>query len=349
MEKVIYFLTIGDKGYSRSWTYYTGLKKIGVKTEFIKFDNKKLFRTFIALRNKSSRTDVFIVMSPSHYLTPFTRLFLGRNTFLDAGWSLFEGSVLTRMEVGFMGINVVKTFFIDLIAFKSAKKIFLESESQKIFLCKLFLLKKSKCFVIYTGVDENQFIIDHNFQTPPDLYSNGAIVLFRGKYTVEAGLEVLADASMILSQDRITIWIFSPGIPKSLAFSKSTYINDGFVDSKQGLAKIYSKSSLTLGQLSKHPRLHRTIPHKAFESAFHAKPYLSSRTKGILEIFSENEEIICFEPGDAIDLAHKIRLFFAEKSKFEKLGNKMESRYKLDLSQDKLASKMLGLVEILCK
>jgi glycosyltransferase involved in cell wall biosynthesis len=344
-ENVIYFITIADTGYSRSWNYYAGLKKNGTRVEFFKLDNTKLIKEFISLRKQTNRSDIFIVMSPSHYLTPLIRIFLGKNTYLDAGWSLFEGSILARRQIGFMGINLIKTYSIDLIASIFAKRIFLESDAQVNFYCKLFLVRKSKCSVIYTGVDEEQFEVNDDFPTPADIYGNGAIVMFRGKYTVEAGLEVLAQASKLLDDEKITLWIFSPGIPKNLEFGKNTLVFGNFIDSKNNLAKIYTEAGLTLGQLSDYPRLNRTIPHKAFESALLAKPYLCSRSKGILEVFSEKKEIICFNPGDPIDLANKIRIFFELRRDFENIGICMHEKYMANLSQLKLSLTLLRLVE----
>ena len=344
-ERVIYFLTIGDKGYSRSWNYFAGLRKNGVKVEFLKLDNTKLLKKFMTIRKQTKRTDVFIVMSPSHYLTPFTRIFLGKNTYLDAGWSLFEGSILARRQIGFLGINLIKTYLIDLSASIFAKRIFLESKAQVNFYCKLLLVRKSKCSVIYTGVDEDQFEANNDFPTPSDVYGNGAIVMFRGKYTSEAGLEVLAEACKLLKDEKITFWILSPGIPENLEFSRNTFVFDKYIDSKQSFTKIYSSANLTLGQLSNHPRLDRTIPHKAYESALLSKPYLTSRTNGILEVFSENKEIICFQPADPIDLANKINLFFSDTISFKKVGDGMHDKYNLELSQSILASRLFGLIE----
>ncbi len=117
------------------------------------------------------------------------------------------------------------------------------------------------------------------------------------------------------------------------------------MDSKQNLAKVYSEARLTLGQLSNHTRLKRTIPHKAYESAFLSKPYLSARTKGILELFVEDREIICFNPGEAQDLANKIKMFFSNSSEYEKIGINMKKKYDSDLSQSRLVAKFIGVVE----
>ncbi len=344
-DRSIYFLTIGEIGYSRSWNYFVGVSKIRVTAEFVKLDPKRLIKSFVTLKKRTSKTDVFIVMSPSHYLVPFAKIFLGKSTYLDAGWSLFEGSILTRRQLGFMGTNIIKAYFIDLISSFFAKKIILESEAQKVFYCKLFLVRQKKCSVVYTGIDEEQFKSNTQFQTPMDLFNNSKIVLYRGKYTAEAGLEVLAKASKLLSTQDITFWVYSPGIPKNLEFSSNTIVINTFVDSKQNLAKVYSEARLTLGQLSNHTRLKRTIPHKAYESAFLSKPYLSARTKGILELFVEDREIICFNPGEAQDLANKIKMFFSNSSEYEKIGINMKKKYDSDLSQSRLVAKFIGVVE----
>jgi len=344
-DKNFYFLTIAEAGYSRSWNYMEGLRQIGVNAEFVQLDPNNLIKNFWVFRKKTSKHDVFVIMSPSHYLVPFARIFLGKNVYLDAGWSLFEGAIISRRQKRFMGTNIFKIYLIDITASFFAKRIFLESNAQKAFYRKIFLVRKKKCSVIYTGVDEAQFKINSNFQTPSDLFENSKIVLFRGKYTAEAGLEVLAKASKLLSAEKITFWILSPGIPKNLEFSSNSIVIDCFFDSKQDLAKVYSVASLTLGQLANHRRLKRTIPHKAFESAFLSKPYLSARSNGILELFTEGEDVFCFNAGDEKDLAKKIKIFFSNFRDYERIGLNMRKKYDSDLSQGNLADRFLQMTK----
>ena len=118
-----YFITIGEAGYSRSWNFYKGILNLGLTAEFIKINPKKLLRALWAVKKKTSRHDVFVIMSPSHYLVPFARIFLGKNVYLDAGWSLFEGSIISRRQMGFIGTNIVKAYLIDLTASFFAKRI----------------------------------------------------------------------------------------------------------------------------------------------------------------------------------------------------------------------------------
>jgi hypothetical protein len=66
----IVFLTIGEPGYSRSWTYFNGLRKVGVPVEFLQIPTKTPVKEIFSKRKEFNRKkDIFVVMNPSHYLT----------------------------------------------------------------------------------------------------------------------------------------------------------------------------------------------------------------------------------------------------------------------------------------
>jgi glycosyltransferase involved in cell wall biosynthesis len=89
--------------------------------------------------------------------------------------------------------------------------------------------------------------------------------------------------------------------------------------------------------------LSRTIPHKAFEAAFCSAPYLTARTKGILELFS-NSEIFTFEPGSASDLAEQISFLSENRSLTKKVGANMKRSYDLLASQEILTDQFLKYI-----
>jgi hypothetical protein len=138
----IYFFTLTEGGYSRSWNYFVGLSDIGIDVIFVRINRRKLFRGVLEIRKRHTKNDINVIMSPSHILVPIIRILLGKKTYLDAGWSLFEGSVISRRKLGFLGTNVVKSYLIDFISSHFAKKIILESYLQKEFYSELFLVKK---------------------------------------------------------------------------------------------------------------------------------------------------------------------------------------------------------------
>ena len=321
-EKII-FLTIGKPGYSRSWTYFNGARKLGANVEFIKIEPKALIKQFLTLRKGLSRKYVYVVMSPSQYLVPFVRIFLGRRVILDAGWSLFEGTVLARKNIGFFGLLALKTYFIDFISSHLATKVVVESRNQAKFYSRMFLVNRNKITVLYTGVDEDSLNDAFSQIQLPNFFNNSKIVLFRGKYNQESGIETIAAATELLISEDITFWIFCPGLPMHIEFSKHTYVNRNYVQAQSEISNIYKSAQITVGQMSEHRRLSRTIPHKAFESAYLSKPYITAGNPGIKELFVDKREIICTRASDAQDLVLKIRYLLDNPTAAELIGENM--------------------------
>jgi glycosyltransferase involved in cell wall biosynthesis len=342
--KRVIFLTIGEPGYSRSWTYFNGARKLGENVEFVKIESNHLIKQFFRLRERFCKEDAFVVMSPSQYLVPIVRIFLGRTIILDAGWSLFEGTVIARKRYGFFGLVALKTYLIDFISSQIATKVVLESKNQAEYYSRIFLVNRKKIEVLYTGVDEVSLKSLNNQISSPTHFYNSKIVLFRGKYNKEAGIEVLAAATKLLTSENLNFWIFCPGLPEQIEFSKNTYIFRNYIENQSEITYMYKHAQITIGQMSNHIRLSRTIPHKAFESAYFSKPYVTAGNSGIREIFEDNHEIICTSPGDAQDLAAKIAYLLDNPESAKLIGENMNLKYRNCYSQEILAKAFLKLV-----
>jgi len=137
-----------------------------------------------------------------------------------------------------------------------------------------------------------------------------------------------------------------PGLPLELKFSSRTII-DRNVYTKDYLSYIQRKVKISLGQLSDHQRLMRTIPHKAFESAFLRTPYLTARNAGILEVFTEDFDVLCFQPGSAQDLAKKVQNCMGDLNKLKILSENFRLTYDSVLQQRKLSEKFLEIAMML--
>lgn len=340
----IIFLTIAEPGYSRSWVYYDILSRNGHNVEFKKISKDNFFKSLRSLRRKRSFDCLYIVMSPSHYLTILVRIFLGKKIILDAGWSLFESTILSRNQYGILGFKIIKLYLIDWMSAHLAKIVLVESYAQKNFYSKLFLVRSKKIHCIYTGLDELQYNSKPKLINPPVYFKNSAVVLFRGKYTKEAGIEILEECTFLLEKFPITFWVYSPELPKKFVFSGNTYVNRGYLDSKAEIYTLYDKCTIALGQLSAHSRLGRTIPHKAFEAAFAAKPYVTARSTGISEVFCESYEMICFEPGNAVDLSSKLNQLINDKVKLNQLSQNIKEKYNSEFSSPILYKKLLKII-----
>ncbi len=336
--RTVHFLSLTEPGYSRSWTYFNGLKSQGVKSSYTQI-KKPYKNSILQLKPQIREEDEVVVASPSHLLVIYARFILKRKVILDAGWSLFEGEVISRKRYGFLGIRATKIYLIDFFANLFAKIILVETVLQKKYYKKLFLLPEKKVKVLYTGIDEESFSSlarPHSFNTPEESYFS---VLFRGKYNLEAGLEVLSQAAEILYSEKILFSIYAPGIPKNILFSDNVKVHRDQL-TKPEIAFLLRNTDLALGQLSSNPRLSRTIPHKAFEAAFCSAPYLTARSSGVLEVFTE-KEVITFEPGSPTDLAEQILRISKSPNMNRDFAEALRRKYELTVSQDILTKKFL--------
>jgi hypothetical protein len=105
------------------------------------------------------------------------------------------------------------------------------------------------------------------------------------------------------------------------------------------MASIYGLSSIAIGQISSHPRLDYTIPHKAFEAGFFSKPYISVQTPGLDEIFSASSYCAIKNPSaEGIrDAVLKLRDLEIRKT----LAIKLKNDYELNCSQELIHEKFV--------
>jgi hypothetical protein len=132
-------------------------------------------------------------------------------------------------------------------------------------------------------------------------------------------------------------------LPINIDFSSNTFISRDIL-SKGKISKLQKACTISLGQLAKHNRLNRTIPHKAFESAFLATPYLTAGNKGITELFKEGVEITCFSPGNSLALVDRIRNLFSDHDKLNEMSSLFHKKYQNICNQEELSQDFLKIV-----
>jgi glycosyltransferase involved in cell wall biosynthesis len=336
----VIFISFMNKDYSRTGTYFSALTQSNVECLYIQVNPRTIIADLNSV-NRENQNSQFIVLigSASQLLVIPARIILGKKVFLDAGWSLVESTMVNSSRRGKLWGKAVKSYLIDFFAARVSQKIFLESNSQVDWYRKILFVSKKKCVTLYTGVDETQFFPIGRSEFAK---SKSFTVLFRGKFNTEAGLEVLAEATLILSDMNINFIVLSNVQNSGLIFSEKTLVINNYFDSKGELANLLVQADLSLGQLSDHHRLRRTIPHKAYESAFLGIPYLTARNGGILEIFEEDEEVFCFTPGSAVDLARKVVLLSKNPELLQNSAKKIQAKYQQNLNQQKLGERLLG-------
>ena len=110
------------------------------------------------------------------------------------------------------------------------------------------------------------------------------------------------------------------------------------------MADFYRRSDVCLGQFSESERLGRTIPHKAFESLYFARCYLTPRTIPLQSMcISQNEMFFC-DSSRPQDLVQSLLLLEKNRDLVREIGSNGHALYQSQMRQSHLAN----LVKEIC-
>lgn len=284
------FLSFLPRHYSRSSTVINNSESLG-RIDFFQIPTGRIeaFRSVRRItRNLVVGTDKLVIMSPSHILSFYGRINFKGTIILDAGWSHTDSEIVRFRKYSSV-LRLVRAYLIDVLSFHSADMIFFESKLQIARSRKVYLLKKKRTRLSYTGVDESAYKVPS--QIPEELkrlHKKRQIILFRGSYNPESGLELISRISRERILSDITIIVASKNLPETLQFSENTIVISRFLDPGE-IRYLYELAELTLGQFGQTRRQQISIPHKVFESAFFGKAYLTPSSTALKELFDKDE------------------------------------------------------------
>ena len=175
-------------------------------------------------------------------------------------------------------------------------------------------------------------------------------VVFRGAFMPESGIENVIDAAKILEKEKIRFIILGGGIflekIKKLvedARLPNLELITEFLPYEK-IREIMQKCHISLGQISDHERLTRTIPHKAYESLAMRLPYLTAANIGILELLTPDKTCLTCNTADANSLVDKILWARNNYSSVEEVAKNGYELYQKELRPSILAQKLLDKI-----
>ena len=336
----ILYIGFGKKNSSIDGVYIRGLKKNGAEVLDFFFNQPGIKRFLSVMQCYWHNRDYdYIIIG---YASPQAAILLGlisrKKVIYNALCSEFERKVVSRNLASRYSLKGFYYWFLDFLACHMSNLIMLETQHQIDYFIRLFRIPSKKFFLAWTGVDEERFFYQANIQK----YEFFTVV-FRGRLLPEAGGEYVVDAAKILENEPIKIIMLANGmlLPKiqdkirELKPKNLELITEFLSDER--LREIMHKCHVSLGQLSSHDRLKRTIPHKAYESIALRLPYLTARNPAVLELFKEGETCIACEGANAKDLAEKV---LWAKNNIDRLNVIADNGY--NLYKEKLTSVILA-------
>lgn len=346
MIKKILYLTSTRPDYSLNSVLIRGLIENGVNVSVLYLNGgaiPNLLKVIIFCRDHSD-ADMVIVGYNSQPLS-LVRFFCRKKIIYNAVLSEYERMIISRNLALRFSVKASYYWFMDFVAVHLADLTTVESDHQIDFFSRLFWISKKKLYKRWIGVEEDKFFYDPSVTKFPEF-----TVLFRGALMPEAGAEYVIQAAKMLEKENIKFIMLSGGLlldkikklieevkPKNLEFKSDLLAADE-------LRILMQKCHLSLGQLSNHERLRRTIPHKVYESLALKLPYLTARNSGILELLREGETCIVCEPADTQSLADKILWAKSNYSLVQKIADNGFQLYKKELASSVLAKNLINKI-----
>lgn len=292
--------------------------------------------------------DLIMVGYTGSILVIFMKLLAQKKIVYNALATFYDSMIVSRQKGKIFSLSFIWYYLIDFLAFRFADKSFLECQTQKDLVVRLFRIKPDKISVHFVGTDDQQFYFD------PDIPKlNQFTVVFRGAFLPEAGAEVVVLAAKELEGANIKVRIIGRGLLQrkieTLA-QKLRPANVELIMEKLPIEILRNKMlecHLSLGQLADHPRVQTTIPHKVFESMSMKLPYLTGDNKGVMEIVEDNQTCFTVPPGDYHRLAQKIINLRDHPEDLERVAENAHQLYQREFTPKILAQKIIEKLDFI--
>lgn len=256
------------------------LTYLGPESEYFQLSPSLSFGNVTSIRKRFNATQCtgtfnLVITPTSQILLPVLAIAIPKSKLiLDLGWPMSDQLGISR-KVNAL-IQRIKNHIVDFTAMQMSDLLIVETNAQAQRVRDKFWVSKKKIKRVYTSLNESTWNVNPK---PINLVASTlneeekTVILFRGKYNKESGIErVLKFASSL--NDNFQVIIATDKLPQGNFDLSNTIVLEGFLEYSE-LAYLYSIADLCLGQLSTDPRTDHTLPHKYAESGFFGKPYLS--------------------------------------------------------------------------
>jgi glycosyltransferase involved in cell wall biosynthesis len=341
----ILYIAFARPKYSIDGVYIKGLRDNNVTVKVYSFEERgfrRLVKVATAFWHNKKKTDLIVAGFATPQAVILLRLLTGKKIIYNALCSEYERKIVSRQLAKPISFKAFYYWLLDYLASHSAWLVMLETEEQIDYYCKLVKMRRKKALMAPLGVNDEIFSYSPNLAKFKQF-----TVVFRGRLLPESGAEYVVRAAKKLDKERVKFIMLVAGMgltklkslmadlkPKNLQL-----IADRLSD--QEMTELMQKCHLSLGQLSDHSRLSRTIPHKAYESLALKLPYLTARNSAVMKVLKENKTCLACNPADDADLAAKILWAKSNSKKLNDIGQTGYNFYFKNLTPKKLAQNIL--------
>ena len=346
--KVI-FLSLSKLENSENIVYIKGLKANGVEIAAFASSGRGLKKYKSVLdfywKNKKN-SDLIMIGFESPELVILMKVFSRKKIIYNSIVTVYERLIVSRNLVKLWSLKGISYWLVDFFAFHFSDLTMLETNHQVDFVSSFYFINKNQLFQTWAGANDKYFFYEPTVAKLPNF-----TVIFRGAFMPEAGIEYVVRAAKVLEDRNIKFIIMGGGVGlekikeliDELKPANLELITDFLPYEK--LRETMQRCHLSLGQLSDHDRLTRTIPHKAYESLAMKLPYLTAYSAGVLELLTPNKTCLTCDSANAKLLAEKILWISNNYSFAEKIANNGYELFRNKLQSHILAKNLIERIK----
>lgn len=180
------------------------------------------------------------------------------------------------------------------------------------------------------------------------------LLVMRSVFTPAMGLDTVARAFLILREEipEISLKIIGriPGEVRAQVAALDGLANVQFFDfvEHQELTELIEAASVCVVPFRDEPDLSQTYPIKILEYQASGRPVVASRIAGLSRMVKDGVNGFLFSPGDALDLAEKIRTLYHDSALRERLGanaSELDQEFDCVNKNRKIMDRFVSLLE----
>lgn len=267
-----------------------------------------LVREYLAVRTE--RFDVVIVAFPGHTIVWLARILFGSRIIFDAFVSLYNSNVEDRKVYQASSLSGLWDRFLDQHSMKLASVVLFDTNAQIEYASKKFGIVREKFRRVFVGADDTVF--KPREQRKDD---TNFVVHFHGTFIPLHGVEYIIEAAKMLEVETdIVFEIIGNGQERKSIEQKMASMGAGKnirllpKIPYEELATTMSRADICLGIFGTTSKALMVIPNKVFEALASRKALITMRSPAIGELCVDKKHLFLCDPGDARDLAEKIRI-----------------------------------------
>ncbi len=313
MNKTVCAFGYFDLEGGRSWVIRKGLEESGCTVTLCRTEARGFWPKVRDLSQQwktlKESADFLYVVFPGHYLMPLAWWLARRRqipVILDIFISLYETEVEDRARISAWNPKAWMLWCIDWMACTLADVILIDTEEHRDFFVQRYRIAQKKFLVIPVGCRTDLFSVQE--KQPSESFR----VRFHGSFIPLHGIETILRAAEELKNDGVGFELIGRGqtflAMRSLA-EKLSLTNVRFLDPipLSEIPRFIADADVSLGIFGTGAKAQRVIPTKAFEVLAMGQPLITARSPASERVFRDRENTLLIAPGDAHDLAAKIR------------------------------------------